>query len=208
MHRTVTRIMIADPHPLILAGLRETVRTQPDFELVGTAGTGPDALRLHEQLRPEVLITDLLLAGMSGVDVIRAVRLTSPSAKSIVLTSIAAEENIFQALQAGARGYLLKETSAETLLDCVRAVAAGRRYLTPSVAATLANRFDSEQLSQREKQVLALVADGRCNKHISRDIGITEGTTKFHLNNIFGKLGVNSRSAAINVALKRGLIRI
>lgn len=200
--------MIADQHPLILAGLKETIRTHQGMELVGSATTGPEALGTYFELLPDVLILDIRLPEMTGVDVIRAIRLSAPSAKSVILTSVAAEEDIYQALQSGVRGYVLKEASTAILLECVREVAAGRRYLPPAVAATLANRFESEALSQREREVLALVANGRCNKHISRDIGISEGTIKFHLNNIFGKLGVNSRTAAINVALKRGLVQI
>ncbi len=199
------RVLAADQHPLMLAGLRETIRVDPRFLLVGSCSTGPETIRLYFELLPDVLILDMALPEMSGLEVVNAIRQTAPVAKILVLTSFAAEEDIFRALQAGVRGYLLKDVGASTLLKCIEEVAAGRRYLTPAVAAILANRFDSEELSQRER---ALVANGRCNKHISRDIGISEGTIKFHLNNIFGKLGVNSRTAAINVALKRGLVRI
>jgi two-component system NarL family response regulator len=148
------------------------------------------------------------MPGLNGLEALKAIRVHDPAAKAVILTSYEGEEDIYQALVAGARAYLLKESPPLTIIECIIAVAAGRKYLPASVAATLAGRFDSNTLSHREMEVLRLLAEGKSNKVISRMIGIAEGTIKFHLNNIFGKLGVTSRTAAIASAVKRGLVRI
>jgi two-component system NarL family response regulator len=145
---------------------------------------------------------------MTGIEALAEIRESKPDAKVVILTSFGVEEDIYRALQAGAKGFLMKDATATTLFECISSVASGRKYLAPAVAALLANRFDCDSLSKREMEVLALLADGMSNKLISRSVGVSEGTIKFHVNNILGKFGVTSRTAALNIAIRRGLVRI
>jgi two-component system NarL family response regulator len=208
MNQTPTTVLIADDHPMVLRGLAEIIEQAPNLRLVGTASNGEEARKAYQRLRPDVLLIDLEMPEWDGRRAIRAIRSDAPNARIIILTAFAGEEDVFDGLRAGARAYLLKDASAESILECINTVAGGGKYVAPPVAVKLANRFGSAELSPREKEILDLVVAGKNNKLISRATGITIGTTKFHLTNIFGKLGVSSRTEAIHIALKRGLVRL
>jgi len=199
-------IVIADDHPLILAGLAALIGAMPECRLLGQATDGRAAVEAYLTLRPDVVLMDLAMPVRNGLDAIGDIMRIDPNAKIIVLTTYQGEEDVYRATQAGASGYLLKDTSAEQLLECICAVADGRRYLPPEIAAALARRLQSSQLSARELDILAQLASGKCNKNIARHTGIELGTVKFHVNNILTKLAVASRTEAATVATQRGLL--
>ncbi|OWW21199.1 response regulator [Noviherbaspirillum denitrificans] len=201
-------VMIADDHPVVRMGLASMIELEPGFSLVGTAANGAEAVALYRQLRPDVALMDLRMPQLDGVAAIEHIRTFDPAARIVILTTFDGEEEIFRGLRAGARGYLLKDAPSEQVLDCIRAVAGGRRYLPLDVASKLAQRMDTAELSARELQVLELIAGGMSNKQVAQAVSITEGTVKFHVNNILSKLGVDSRTEAVTLALKRGIIRI
>jgi two-component system NarL family response regulator len=200
-------ILVADDHPIIRIGLKDLIEDTPWLTLVGQACDGRQAISEYFRLRPQVLLLDLNMPEQSGLQVIAEIRRVDPSARIIILTSYDDEEDIYQGLAAGAKAYLLKDAPCVLLLECIRVVAEGRKFVPSDVAAKLAGRFDSNQLSSREHEILQLVAIGKSNKRIARELGITEGTAKFHLNNIFGKLSAHSRTEAVNLAVRRGLVK-
>jgi DNA-binding NarL/FixJ family response regulator len=201
------RVLIVDDHLVVREGLRAILDRQPDMAVVAEAGDGGQAIDLFERHRPDLTLMDLRLPGKSGVEVTAEIRQRYPQARIVVLTVFDGDEDIYRALQAGARSYLLKSASHEELLSTLRAVAAGGRPLPPAVAERLIQRFEHSELTPRELDVLGLIAAGKSNKRIAALLGVGEGTVKTHVNRILAKLGVEDRTQAATQALRRGLIR-
>jgi two-component system, NarL family, response regulator len=200
------RVLIADDHPVVRMGVAFLVSEQPQLHLVAQAASGEEAVRLYGEHRPDVVLMDLRMPGLDGVAAISALRALDPDARIVILTTFDGEEDIYRGLRAGAKAYLLKDSPQQELLDCIHAVARGQKYLPPQVAARLAERMDNSELSKRELEVLRQLATGMSNKQIARVTGITEGTVKFHVTSIMAKLDSKSRTEAVAVAVKRGLI--
>jgi DNA-binding NarL/FixJ family response regulator len=209
------RIVLADDHPVVRAGIAGLLATQPDFEVVGDAANGKEAIALVDALRPDVLLVDLRMPVQDGVATIRALKEERPGAPKppqvLVLTTYDTDTDILHAVEAGATGYLLKDSPPEELFRAVRATAQGQSVLSPAVASRLvghARKPEQGTLSARELEVLTRVARGTINKIIARDLRISEATVKTHLLHIFAKLGVDDRTAAVTVALERGILRL
>ncbi len=198
-------VLIVDDHPTMRFGIAAIIGTQPDMEVCAEAGSGEDAVRLFRQHRPDITLMDLRLPGMSGLEALRAIRAEDNNARCLVLTTYEGDEDIYQALAAGALGYVIKGMSNETLLQALRRVHDGRRFLPEPVARSLAARTPDSELSPREREVLALLVHGLANKEIAATLGITEATVKCHVAEILGKLGVSDRTQAVVAALQRGL---
>jgi two-component system NarL family response regulator len=201
-------ILIADDHPLILAGLTSLINAIPEFRLVAQASNGRQALDYYEQLRPNVVLMDLNMPEMNGVETIGRIRHINPNACVAILTSYQGEEDVYRGLHAGAQAYLLKDAGVEQLIKCIKTVAAGSKFLPTEVASKLAERMETNRLSKREQEILVHLATGKSNKMIARSAGIEVGTVKFHVNNILAKLNVASRTEAATVAARRGLLSI
>jgi DNA-binding NarL/FixJ family response regulator len=205
------RLLIADDHPVVRDGLRAMLATQPDMELVGEAATGTEAVAHALALRPDVVLMDLQLPDLDGPAAIAALREQAPEVRVLVLTTYGTDADITRAVDAGATGYLLKDAPREQLFAAIRAAAKGESVLSPSVATRLLGRMRApaeEALSPRELEILQAVARGLSNKEIGRRLYVSEATVKTHLLRIFGKLGVDDRTAAVTVALERGIIRL
>lgn len=202
------RVLIADDHPIVRMGLAGMVGSLPQLCLVGQADCGEAAVQQYRQLRPELVLMDLRMPGLDGVAAITAIRALDATARIIILTTFDGEEDIYRGLRAGAKAYLLKDAPHEQIVDCIQAVMRGQRYLPQSVALKLADRMEGEELSRRELEVLRQMATGKSNKEIARVTSITEGTVKFHVTAVMGKLNVKSRTEAVAVALRRGLISV
>ena len=201
------RVLIADDHPIVRAGLAALVNDHPRMRLVAEAGSGEEAVALAMAHHPDVILMDLRMPGMSGVEAIHAIRSSWPDARVIVLTTYDGDEDIYRALQAGARAYLLKDASRAELLEAVEAVHRGEKRIPPDVGAKLAERVAGQELTPRERDVLQGIVEGRSNKEIGRALFLSEGTVKFHVNNILAKLGVRDRTQAATEAIRRGLVR-
>jgi DNA-binding NarL/FixJ family response regulator len=201
-------VLIADDHAVVRLGLRALLEAHPDMEVVGEADDGPAAVEAFNRLRPDIVLVDLRMPTMGGREVITAIQKTAPDARVIVLTSFDGDEDIFRAVQAGARGYLLKSCPPEDLVEAVRVVHAGGRLLAPAVAARLAERVNSPSLTAREVSVLELVAKGLSNKEIGGALFLAEDTVKNHLKHIYAKLDVSDRTEAVLVAVQRGIITL
>jgi two-component system NarL family response regulator len=184
------------------------INQEPDLHVVAEAGDGVEALEAYERHRPDVTLLDLRMPVMEGVEVVRRIRQHDPRARVIVLTTYDTDDEISRALKAGAKAYVLKDISAEDLIACIRDVLAGKTYLAPAAAARLAEGVTQVQLTPRELSALRLMADGKSNKEIAGELGISERTVKTHLGHLFEKLGVTSRTEAIKVATRRGLVRL
>jgi two-component system, NarL family, response regulator len=202
------RVLIVDDHPVVRVGLKAMVDAQPDMEAVGEVGDGRAAIEVFGRQSPDVTLVDLRMPGMSGPEVIAELRGISPQAQIIALTSYDGDEDVFRAVQAGARGYLLKGTHPEQVLDAIRRVHAGESGIAPEVAGRLAERVSGPALSPREIEVLALVAQGKSNKEIAVVLFLAEDTVKNHLKSVYAKLGVNDRAGAAMVAVQRGILTI
>jgi DNA-binding NarL/FixJ family response regulator len=207
MTETIT-VVIVDDHPVVRDGLNAILSTEADFRVTGEAGTGAEALAVIPKLRPNVVVMDLMLPDMSGSDVIREVCKQGSEIDFIVLTSVAGDEDIFQALEAGARGYLFKDMARKELINSIRRVRAGERYLPEQVGSKLMETFPRHALSEREIEVLKLVATGARNKEIAYRLNVTENTINAHVKRIFEKLGVTDRTQAVTTALRRGIIHL
>lgn len=208
---TTTRILLVDDHPVVRAGLSGLLSSQPDFEVVGEASNGLEALNLLEKIKADVVLMDLRMPQMDGVSAIRLIRARFPKVQVLVLTTYDTDSEIVRAVEAGATGYLLKDVPREELFRAVRLCARGEAVLSPPVAARLLGRMRSpaeENLSVRELEVLSLVSKGFSNKEIARKLKISEATVKTHLLHTFAKLGVDDRTAAVTVALERGILRL
>jgi two-component system NarL family response regulator len=207
-------ILIADDHAVVREGLAAMIARRADLRVVGEAQDGAQAVDLALRHRPDVILMDLRMPGapgattLGGVDAIVQIRAAWPEARVIVLTTYDGDEDIYRALQAGAMGYLLKDTPRDELLDAIRAVHAGSRRLPPEVAAKLAERLTLEPLTPRELDVLRLIVAGKSNKEIGAALTISEGTVKVHVNSLLGKLGVADRTQAVTEALRRGIVHL
>lgn len=201
------RVLVADDHPIVRAGLVALVNDHPHMRLIAEAGTGAEVVAIAMAEHPDVILMDLRMPGMSGVEAIYAIRSSWPEARVIVLTTYDGDEDIYRALQAGARAYLLKDASRAELLEAVEAVHRGETRIPPEVGAKLAERVAGQGLTPRERDVLEEIVAGRSNKEISRTLSLSEGTVKFHVNNILAKLGARDRTQAATEAIRRGLVR-
>jgi DNA-binding NarL/FixJ family response regulator len=202
------RILVVDDHPIMRLGVAALIASSREMICVGQASTGEEAVRLHSACEPDITLMDLRLPGMSGVETIRAIRQKSPAARFIVLTTYEGDENIYQALEAGASGYLVKGLPQEVLINAVRKVHDGGRYLPPPMMQALSERTHDTILSARERQVLQLIAKGKSNKEIAVELGITPATVKCHVSVILTRLDASDRTQAVVTALHRGLIQI
>jgi two-component system NarL family response regulator len=202
------RVLCVDDHRLMREGIMRVVGLQPDMTVVAQANNGEEAVEQFLQHRPDVTLMDLQLPRVDGLHAIRAIRHAQPDARIIVLTMYQGDEDIYRALQAGAAGYLLKDTVPEDLVRVIREVHAGQRAIPPDVAAALALRAKQPSLTLRELQVLELLATGKRNKEIAADLGISSDTARAHIKSIFVKFNVHDRTAALAEALRRGIIHI
>jgi len=205
------RLLIVDDHPVVRTGLRGMLAGQPDFKVVGEAADGAEAVALTERLRPDVVLMDLRMPGMDGVTAIRHIKARQPEVQILVLTTYDTDADILRAIEAGATGYLLKDTGREELAHAIRATARGEAVLAPPVAAKLMQQIRApgeERLSARELEILSLVAQGKSNKEIARHLHISQATVKTHLLHIYAKLGVSDRTAAVTEGMRRGYIRL
>jgi DNA-binding NarL/FixJ family response regulator len=202
------RILVVDDHFMVRMGLSSSLNVEPDIEVVAEAGSGEAALEAYRKYRPSLVMMDLRLPGMSGTDCTTALIREFPDARILILSTHSGEEEIYRAMQAGARGYLVKSIIREELLRAVREVHGGGKYLDPIVASQLAERRAHRSLSARELDVLRLVAKGFGNKDIAGALNIAEVTVKLHVSNVLGKLDVKDRTQAATVALRRGIISL
>jgi DNA-binding NarL/FixJ family response regulator len=201
-----TRILLVDDHAVVREGLVSLLQRQGDLLVVAEAADGASAIRLYRQHRPDLVVLDLRLPDMDGVEVTAAIRAEFPQARLLVLSSFDGDEDIYRALKAGARAYVLKDSTREELLAAVRTVAAGQRSLSAAVAERLAERVTGSELTARELAVLRQIVSGRSNKQIASALSISEGTVKTHVKSILAKLGVGDRTEAAVLALRRGLV--
>jgi len=202
------RILAVDDHPLLRKGIRMLISTGSDMQLVAEASTGREAVQEFRTHRPDITLMDLQMPDMNGVEAIIAIRGEFPNARVIVLTTYAGDAQVLRALNAGARGYLLKGKINTELLDTIRAVHAGQKRISAEVAAELAEHAGEEGLSERELEVLRLIASGNANKEIAAQLSIGEDTVKRHVSNILSKLYANDRTHAVTIGLKRGIIEL
>lgn len=202
------KVLIVDDHPIMRVGIAAIINARPDMVTVAQAGTGESAVELFAQHRPDITLMDLRLPGMSGVDAIRTIRKRHPDACFVVLTTYEGDEDIYQALEAGARAYIIKGMPHEALVDALRRVHAGGRFLPSPVSRALASRTPDSDLSTREREVLGLLARGESNKEIASHLGITEATVKCHVSVILMRLQVADRTQAVVAALQRGLVHL
>jgi two-component system, NarL family, response regulator len=199
-------VLVVDDHPLMRVGIAAIIDGRPGMTTVAQAGSGEEAVELYERHLPDVTLMDLRLPRMSGVQTIRSIRRTHPQARFVVLTTYEGDEDIHQALEAGAQGYIIKGMPYDTLIDALERVHAGGRFLPSPVKRALASRTPDSDLSQRERQVLELLATGNSNKKISELLGITEATVKCHVSTILMRLNAIDRTQAVVSALQRGLV--
>jgi DNA-binding NarL/FixJ family response regulator len=202
------RIVVADDHPVVRHGVADLLRSEPGFEVVAEASDGAQAIELYRRHKPSVLVVDLDMPGLGGLEVTRKLCREDPEARVLVLTVDDGEESVVQCLEAGARGYVLKRAAAEEIVAAIRTVCGGRRALDPAVADALANRVVGPKLTVRELEVLEEMARGKDNREIAAELGITEGTTKWYVTSILAKLEVTDRTKAVVTALRRGLVRL
>ena len=202
------RILIVDDHPIMRIGIATLISSSDEMVCVAQAGNGDEAIQLYSEHKPDIILMDLRLPGISGVETIRRIRKIAPGARFIVLTTYEGDEDIHQAMEAGASGYLVKGLPQEMLVKAVRRVHAGGRFLPPPVSQALAERTPGANLSARERQVLELLAKGKSNKEIANDLGIAEATVKCHVAVILMRLNVSDRTKAVVTALQRGLVHL
>ncbi|MGH2376016.1 MAG: response regulator transcription factor [bacterium] len=203
------RILIVDDHPIVREGLVAVLEDQGDFQVAGTAGSATEALELVDGLLPDVILLDLELPGMDGLEAMPRLIAAAPAARIIVFTAYDTDERVLGAIKAGAKGYLLKGAAAEEIAGAIRAVHSGGSHLSPRVAAKVVAAVNAPRhtvLTAREREVLRLVADGRSTKQIARSLSITERTVKFHIASLMNKLGADNRAQAVAVATRRGLL--
>jgi two-component system NarL family response regulator len=205
---TPIRVLVVDDHPMIRAGLTATIDPEPDMTVVASASTGREGLEQYRQHQPDVMLIDLKMPEMGGVEAIRTIRAEFPLAKIIVLSTYQGDEDIYRALDAGAVTYLLKDTLAEKMVGVIREVVGGGRPIPPEVAQRLTGRMFQTALTPREIEVLHLVARGMRNKEIAGDLKISDETVQGHVKNILAKLSVHDRTEAVAVAVRRGIVHL
>jgi len=201
-------ILIADDHPIVRDGLNAIINDQKDMEVVAEAANGNEAIRLARLHRPDVMLIDLRMPQMNGLEALYAIREEWEQANIIILSTYDGDEDIYRALQAGAQAYILKGSSRTELLSTIRAVHSGRKRIPLEVAAKLAERISASELTDRELEVLESIVAGMSNKEIGNHLSITEGTVKAHVNSILGKMGVTDRTNAVTEALRRGIVHL
>ena len=202
------RIMLVDDHYLVRVGLASIIALEPDMTVCAEASTGEQAIELFRLHQPDVTLMDLRLSGLNGSEATEAILSEFPDARIIVISTYVCDEEIYNALQAGAMAYLVKSVQREELIQAIRKAAGGQRHIPPEVAARLAERVGRSQLSARELDVLRLLVGGKRNRAIADELDITEGTVKLHVSSILGKLGALDRTEAVTVALQRGLVQL
>ena len=202
------RVFSVDDHPLLREGIAALVNNQPDMVLVGEAATGGEAIQLFRKHQPDVTLMDLRLPDISGIDALIAIRAEFPEARVIMLTTFEGDVEIHRALQAGARGYMLKNMPPSELLDVIRQVHAGKKRIPAAIASQLAEHMSAENLTQREIEVLKEVANGNRNRTIAEKLFISEETVKVHIKHIMEKLGASDRTQAVAIGVRRGIIHL
>jgi two-component system, NarL family, response regulator len=202
------RILVVDDHPVVREGLVAIIGTQPDMEVVAQAASGDEALVLFEAQKPDVTLMDVRLPGMSGIDVAARVRAMVTDARIIMFTSYAREEEIYEALKAGAWSYIRKGAARSELLQAIRAVHAGQRYISAEIGRHLADHVSHNELSAREREVLRHMFEGKSNKEIAASLTISEHTVNIHVKNILSKMGASGRTEAVTLALRKGILSI
>ncbi len=202
------RVLLADDHPALGQGLGLLLQCEPDITVVGQASNGREAVDLFRQLQPDVTLMDLRMPEMGGVEAIAAIRNEFPQARIIVLTTYDGDEDIYRALRVGAKGYLLKGTQLKELLNAIRTVYQNQNYIPSQIGSKLAERMSAPDLSDRELEVLRLIAKGKTNPQISTELNIAESTVRFHITHILSKLGVDDRTQAVITANRRGIVNL
>lgn len=200
------RVLVVDDHPIVRSGLTTMLRSEAGVEPIGEAKTGIEAISQFKKLDPNVTLMDLRMPELTGVEAISSILQDFPNARIIILTTYDGDENIYRGLQAGAKGYLFKDSDRSEILTAIKAVHAGKNYIPKPVGAKLVERMSNPQLSDRELDVLRLLATGKSTKDISSELYITEGTVKFHITNILDKLDVSDRTQAVVAAFQRGIV--
>lgn len=202
------RIILADDHPVIRQGLATIIEREQDMTVVGQACNGWEAKKLFHEKQPDVVVMDLQMPIFSGMAAIQSICTDFYGANIIIMTAYDSDEDIYNGMQAGAKGYLLKDAQPEEILYAIRTVASGKKYISTFVANKLEERMRKPELSKRELQILQLITNGNMNRQIAATLFITEGTVKYHVNNILGKLEVNDRTQAVVAAVKRGMVKL
>ena len=202
------RVIIVDDHPVVRAGLTSMLGTQSQLQVVGTASSGEEALEIVRRDSPDVLLLDLRMPNMNGIETLLALKKTGSNAAVIILTSYETDEDIYRAVQAGAQGYLLKDTSLREMVEAIRSVHSGKRYIPRPIAARLAERMMRTNLTLREIEILKMLAKGPTNKQIGHALGISDNTVRNHVNSIIEKLEVSDRTEAATTAIQRGIIAV
>jgi DNA-binding NarL/FixJ family response regulator len=202
------RILIVDDHPVVRAGLTSMLGTQPELQVIGSASSGEEALAIIQRENPDVVLLDLRMPGLNGIDMLLAAKKSGTQTRAIILTSYETDEDIYRAVQAGAQGYLLKDTPLKEMLDAIRAVNAGKRYIPRQIAQRLAERMMRAELTAREIEILKMLAKGPTNKQIGHALGISDFTVRNHVNSIIEKLEVSDRTEAATTAIQRGIITV
>jgi DNA-binding NarL/FixJ family response regulator len=202
------RVFSVDDHPLLREGIATLIKSQPDMVLVGEASTGRDAIQQFQKHQPDVTLMDLRLPDMNGIDVMIAIRTEFPDARIIMLTTFEGDVEIQRALEAGARGYMLKSMPPKELLEVIRQVHAGKKRIPPEIAAHIAEHISDEDLTEREVEVLREIAGGNRNRDIAEKLFITEETVKVHIKHIMEKLGASDRTQAVAIGVRRGIIQL
>lgn len=201
------RILVADDHLVYRIGIRSLIASEPGFEVVGEASDGPQAIALFRKLRPDVLLLDLRMPQKGGIEVVQEIRKEFCDARILIVTSYQTEEEIFQVLESGALGYILKDMGRETLIEAIRSVHGGKRWVSPAILKQFTSRVLRQQLTTREMEVLRLLARGLTNREISNVFNISESTIKNHVNSLLTKLEVADRTEAVGFCLARGILR-
>jgi two-component system, NarL family, response regulator len=200
------RILVVDDHPVVRAGLTSMLGTQAELEVVASAPSGDAALETLEKMKADVTLLDLRMPGLSGVETINKIKRAGHATRVIILTSFETDEDIYRAVQAGAQGYLLKDTSLKDMVEAIKDVHAGKRYIPRDIAARLAERMMRAELTPRELEILRMLAKGLTNKQIGKVLGISDNTVKNHVNSVIEKLEVSDRTEAATTAIQRGII--
>lgn len=206
--RATIRVLCVDDHPLVRKGIASILANEADISLVGEAGNGRDAVELFRRHQPDVTLMDLRMPELDGIAAVKLIRGEYPEAKIIALTSFDGDQDIYRALEAGVRGYLLKETVHTDILNAIRLVHSGKRLMPQEVAERLAEYFPQASLTPRELEVLTLVAQGLANKEVAARLGTASGTVKMHVQNILAKLHATDRTHAVTIAVQRGIIHL
>ena len=202
------RVLIVDDHIVVRLGLRTLIQSQPDMEVAAEASNGREVVDMAAKLHPDVILLDLRMPECGGVETVRRLHAAESAARVLILSSFGSEEEIYQALNAGALGYILKSTDSDELLKAIRQVHRGERWIPPGVAERYTERMHRPELTQREMEILRCIFQGQSNKEIAHQLSVAENTVKNHINNLLAKLGAKDRTQAAHLALTRGLLNL